>query len=54
MTSDYAQALFKTEEKDKSRECISIVRVRQTAVSTASKPNNASNRQGLKQFDAGV
>ena len=27
MTSDYAQALFKTEEKDKSRECKSTVRV---------------------------
>ena len=54
MTSDYAQALFKTEEKDKSRECKSTIRVRQTAVSTASKPNNVSNRQGLKQFDAGV
>ena len=54
MTSDYAQALFKTEEKDESRKCISTVRVRQTAVSTASKPNNVSNRQGLKQFDAGV
>ena len=34
MTSDYAQALFKTEEKDKSCECKSTVRVRQTAVST--------------------
>ena len=54
MTSDYAQALFKTEEKDKSRECKSTVRVRQTAVSIASKPNNVSNRQGLKHFDAGV
>ena len=54
MTSDYAQALFKTEEKDKSRECKSTVHVRQTAVSTASKPNNVSNRQGLKQLDAGV
>ena len=28
MTSDYAQPLFKTEEKDKSRECKSTVRVR--------------------------
>ena len=54
MTSDYAQALFKTDEKDKSCECKSTVRVRQTAVSTAPKPNNVSNRQGLKQFDAGV
>ena len=54
MTSDYAQALFKTEEKDKSRECKSTVRVRQTAVSIASKPNNVSNRQGLKHFDAEV
>ena len=54
VTSDYAQALFKTEEKDKSRECKSTVRVRQTAVSTAPKPNNVSSRQGLKQFDAGV
>ena len=54
MTSDYAQALFKTEEKDKSLECKSTVRVRQTAVSMASKPNNVSNQQGLKQFDAGV
>ena len=53
MTSDYAQALFKTKEKDKSRECKSIARVRQTAVSIASKPNNVSNRQGLKHFDAG-
>ena len=53
MTSDYAQALFKTVEKDKSRECKSTVRVRQTAVSTASKPNNVFNRQGLKHFDAG-
>ena len=54
MTSDYAQALFKTEEKDKSRPCKFTVRVRQTAVFTTSKPNNVSNRQGLKQFDAGV
>ena len=54
MTSDYAQALFKTEEKDKSRECKYTVRVRPAAVSTASKPNNVSNRQGLNQFDAGV
>ena len=28
--------------------------MRQTAVFTASKPNNVSNRQGLKHFDAGV
>ena len=54
MTSDYAQALIETEEKDELRECKSTVRVRQTAVSIASKPNNVSNRQGLKQFDAGV
>ena len=54
MTSGYAQALCKIEEKDKSRECKSAVRVRQTVVSIASKPNNVSNRQGLKQFDAGV